>query len=301
LIPSLNSAAQQFLDNLNQIGDAMTTAQQQVSTGLKITEPSDAPDSISALLEAHANLASTQQTLSNLGLYTTEVNTGEQALQTAVTNFDQVQTLAAEGANSTQTAAGNAILAQQVNSLLQQTVGLADSKSGNRYIFAGDQDQQIPYTYDATLTPPVSAYGGSSSTRLAEDVNGATFSVALTAQQIFDSTDPSTNVFTSMENLSTALASNNTAAIQTALNGLPAVSQYLNTQLSFYGNVQDQLASATTEGQTVQTQQQAQVANLQDADMTQSILELTQAQTQQQAALQSEGQIPRTTLFNFLS
>jgi flagellar hook-associated protein 3 FlgL len=301
LIASLNPAAQQFLDNVNQIGDAMTTAQQQVSTGLKIAQVSDAPDSISLLLQAHADLASTQQTLTNLGLVATEVNTGEEALENATTMFDQVQTLAADGANTLQTASGNADLAQQVNSLLQQFVGLSATRINNRYIFAGDQDQQIPYTYDATQTPPVSAYGGSASTRDVQDANGTSIPVALTAQQIFDSTDPSTNVFTSLENLSTALASNNTAAIQTSLNGLPAVSEYLNTQLAFYGNVQDQLTASTSYGQTLQTQQQADVANLQDADVTQSIEELTQAQTQQQAALQSDALLPRSTLFNFLS
>ena len=301
MIASLNPAAQQFLDNVNQIGDAMTTAQQQVSTGLKIAQVSDAPDSISLLLQAHADLASTQQTLTNLGLVATEVNTGEEALENATTMFDQVQTLAADGANTLQTASGNADLAQQVNSLLQQFVGLSATRINNRYIFAGDQDQQIPYTYDATQTPPVSAYGGSASTRDVQDANGTSIPVALTAQQIFDSTDPSTNVFTSLENLSTALASNNTAAIQTSLNGLPAVSEYLNTQLAFYGNVQDQLTASTSYGQTLQTQQQADVANLQDADVTQSIEELTQAQTQQQAALQSDALLPRSTLFNFLS
>ena len=50
-----------------------------------------------------------------------------------------------------------------------------------------------------------------------------------------------------------------------------------------------------------QTQLQTQIANLQDADLTGSILTLNQDQTQEQAALQSEARIPRTTLFDFLA
>ena len=301
MISNLTPARQQFLDNLNQISDTLNKAQLQIASGLKITQVSDAPDSISLLLEAHAGLASTGQTLKNLGRFTTEANAGEQAMQNAVTTFDQVQTLAAEGATSTQTAAGNATLAQQVNTLLQQFVGLAASRNEGRYIFAGDQDQNLPYTYTAGQNPPVSAYGGSTSTRVAQDVNGIQFPVALTAQQIFDSPDPTTNVFTTLQNLSAALAGNNTAAIQTALNGLPTVSQYLNTQLSFYGNVQNHLTTATTGATNVQLRQQTQVSGLQDADVSQAILQLTQAQTQEQAAVQSEAQIPRQTLFNFLA
>jgi flagellar hook-associated protein 3 FlgL len=300
MISTLNPVAQQFLDNLNRIGDAMTSAQREVSTGLKITQVSDAPDSISLVLEAHANLGSTQQVLTNLGRVKTEVDAGEQALQSAVQMFDQVQTLAAQGATDTQTPAGRADIAQQVDALLQQTVGLAGARNEGRYIFSGDRDQQVPYTYDAAQIPPVSAYGGSASTRQVLSPNGTTFSVALTAQQIFDSADPTTNVFTSIENLSTALKNNDSAAIQTSLDGLAKVSQYLNSQLAFYGTAQNQVASATTDGQTRQIQLQTNIANLQDADLAQSILNLTQAQTQQQAALTSWAQLPRKTLFDYI-
>jgi flagellin-like hook-associated protein FlgL len=45
---------------------------------------------------------------------------------------------------------------------------------------------------------------------------------------------------------------------------------------------------------------QVQISGLQDADMTKSILDLTQAQTEQKAALQAFQQIPRTSLFDYL-
>jgi flagellin-like hook-associated protein FlgL len=98
----------------------------------------------------------------------------------------------------------------------------------------------------------------------------------------------------------TALNANDQTAIQTANAALPNVSTYLNTQLSFYGNAQDAVTAATTSASNMVTQLQTQISGLQDADETQSILQLTQAQTEQQAALQSFQQIPRTTLFDFL-
>jgi flagellar hook-associated protein 3 FlgL len=300
MISSLNPNTQQFLNNLNQISDQMDQAQTQVTTGLAVNQVSDAPDVISTLLATRASLSSQQQISSNLEEFGTEVNTGEQALQSAVTLFDQVQTLGAEGATSTATAATNSTLAQQVGSILQETVGLADTNVGGRYIFSGDSDQQTPYTVDLTQTPPVSGYLGSAATRVAQHPDGSTFAVSLTAQTIFDSSDPTTNVFSAITNLQTALASNDSAAIQTANAGLSQVGDYLNQQLAFYGNTQDEITEATSYGQTLTVQLQTQIANLQDADLTGSILKLNQAQTQEQAALQSEAQIPRTTLFDFL-
>jgi len=300
MLSILKPTTEQFLNDLNRISTDMQTAQQQMSTGLKVNTVSDAPDVISPLLQAQANLSSAQQISSNLGLVTTEVNTGEQSVSSAVSLFDQVQTLAAEGASSTATPASRASIAQQLQSLEQQMVGLANTQVNNRYIFAGDTDQTKPYTYDATQADPVSAYQGAASTRTIQGPNGTSFSVALTAQQIFDSTDPTTNAFTAINNMVTALNGGDQTAINTANAALPAVSTYMNTQLAFYGNAQGQLTAATTSTTNLVTQLQTQISGMQDADETKSILQLTQAQTQQQAALESFQAIPRHSLFDYL-
>jgi flagellin-like hook-associated protein FlgL len=82
--------------------------------------------------------------------------------------------------------------------------------------------------------------------------------------------------------------------------GLSKVSEYLNSQLASYGNMQNVVADATQFGQTKQVQLQTLVSSLQDADLSQAIVEMNQGQTQEQAALQSRAQLPRTTLFNYL-
>jgi flagellar hook-associated protein 3 FlgL len=301
MISSLNPAAQQFLNNLSLIDQQLQQAQTELTTGLSVNQVSDAPDEVSAILQTRASLSATTQINGDLGETTTEVNTGEQSLESAVTLFDQVQTLGAEGDTGTATAASQANMGQQVNSILQQMVGLADTQVGGRYIFAGDTDQQQPYTIDMTQNPPaVSSYLGSATTRVAQHPDGSTFPVALTAQTIFDSNDPTTNVFSSIESLANALNSGSSTAIQTAVSGLSTVGDYLNQQLAFYGTTQDTVEEATNYGQTLQTQLQTQLSNLEDADSASAIEELTQAQTQDQAALQSEALLPRTTLFNFL-
>jgi flagellin-like hook-associated protein FlgL len=129
---------------------------------------------------------------------------------------------------------------------------------------------------------------------------GSTFPVSLTAQQIFDSADPTTNVFTSLNSLITALQNNDQTAAQTIQGGLSGVAQYLNNQLAFYGTTQDKVTSATNDAATQQTGIQAQIGGLEDADTTSAILDMTQLQTQEQAALQSRANIPRSTLFDFL-
>jgi flagellar hook-associated protein 3 FlgL len=301
MISSLSSSNQAFIVGLDQIAQQLNTDQLEVSSGLKFQQVSDAPDQVSVLLQARAALASSQQISTNLTSVKTEVDTGEQSLQTAVQLFDQVQTLAATAATGTATAATRAQNAVQLQAVEQQLVGLANTNIEGRYIFAGDTDQTQPYTFDPTQPDPVSAYQGAASTRQVQSANGTTFPVARTAQQIFDSSDPATNVFTAINSLVTAMNNNDQTTIQTLANGLPAVASYANQQLAFYGTTQDNVTAATDFAATQQTQLQTQISGLQDADETSVILAMTQAQTQLQAALSSKADIPKTTLFDFIS
>ncbi len=297
---SLNPVNQQFVNNLNRVMERLNRDQLAMSSGVRMRQVSDDPDQVSPLLQARAALAASRQISTNLSNVKTEVDTAEQALENAVQLFDQVQTIAAQGATGTQTAEVRATLAVQLQSIEKQFVGIANTNIQGRFVFAGDSDQTAPYSYDATQANPVSAYQGSASTRAALDPNGGTFPVALTAQQIFDSDDPSTNVFGALNGLITALQSDDQTGLETAMNGLSKVAQYMNQQLSFYGNVQDQVATASDFAKTQQTGIQAQISGLEDTDVTSTILDLTQAQTQQQAALGAKAQVPRTTLFDFL-
>jgi len=288
MVTNLSPSNQQFLNSLARINQRMELAQRQISSGVRFEQVSDNPDQVSVLLQARASLDTSEQILTNLGRLKNEVDGGEQALQSAVQLFDQVQTLGAQGVTGTETAAARTALAQQLGSILDQMVGLSSTSVEGRYIFSGDSDQQAPYT--AALT-----YLGSAATRVAQHPNGTTFAVAKTAQEIFEP------VFGAITALRTALLNNDEAAIQNVVDGLPQLSAGLNSQLAFYGTTQNRVAAATEFAHTQQLQLQSQISSLQDTDMSSAILELTQAQTQQQAALTSRAQLPRTTLFNFLA
>jgi flagellar hook-associated protein 3 FlgL len=300
MLSSLDPSAQQFLNDLGRVSDRLERAQREISSGQKVGIVSDSPDQISTLLLARASLASQQQIQANLGRVKTETNTAEQSLESAVTQLDQVQTLGAQGTSTIETAQQRIDLAQQVGNILSQLVGLAGSEVEGRFIFSGDSDSVSPYTIDLTQANPVSGYQGAAATRLIQHPNGTTFAVARTAQDIFDAADPTQNVFTQVNNLRTALLNNDQAGINAAMDALPKASEYLNSQLAFYGNTQNTVANATDYGQKLVLQFQTQVSGIQDADLATAAIELTQAQIQQQASLQARAQIPRTTLFNFL-
>jgi flagellar hook-associated protein 3 FlgL len=301
MISSLDPAAQSFLAGLSQIQQTLQTTQTQLTTGLQINKVSDAPSEIADIWQLNSELDETQQTQTNLDQVSTEVNTAQSALQSAVTLVEQAETYGTQGASDTSTATTRTELANQLGAILQQLVSTANTTVEGRYIFAGDADQTTPYSIDLTQVPPVSAYQGSASTRDIQAADGTAFPVALTAQQIFDSSNGQTNVFTSITNLMQGLQSNNDSAVSSSLADVQSADTYLNEQLAFYGTVQDRVTSAQSFGQNYTLQLQTQLSGVQDANEAADITNMTQAQTQLQAALQSEAQLPKTTLFDFLS
>jgi flagellar hook-associated protein 3 FlgL len=221
-------------------------------------------------------------------------------VQSAVTLLEQAQSLVTEGEPSSTSATSRTQIAGQLGDILTQIVALSNTTSGGRYIFSGDSDQTAPYTIDLTQTNPISVYAGTPSTREIQSPDGSTIPVALTAQDIFDSSTPGDNVFQSINNARQALLNNDQTGIDSSITSLQSSDSYLNTQLAFYGDTQDAITSGLNYGSTLVTQLQTQLSTIQDADATQAITQLTEATTDEQAAVQSEAQLPRTSLFQYL-
>jgi flagellar hook-associated protein 3 FlgL len=301
MISSLDSSAQSFLSGVNQIQQRAQHAQRELTTGLKINTVSDAPDQIAILWQTRSSLDQVQQINANLGRVKTEVDTAQGVLQSAVTLVERAQSLGTQGANGTTTAQTRQDLANELGSILQQLVASANTTVEGRYIFSGNSDQQAPYSIDLTQNTPISGYQGSSATRQVQGPDGSLFSVGQTAQQIFDSSNAQQSVFVSINNLREALLNNDAAGTVSSVGDVKTAGAYLNQQLAFYGTVQNRVASGLDFGQNYQTQLQTQLGGIQDADETQAITELTQAQTQLQAALVSRAQLPQKSLFDFLA
>lgn len=300
MLSALTPAAQTFLTGIANIEQRYLTAQDELTTGRKINTVQDAPSEIPQLFETQQELNHVQQINNNLAQVKNETDTSEGALEQAVTLVDQAESLGTQGQSGFLSSSSQQQVAQQLGAILQQLGAIANTNVGGRYVFSGDSDQTPPYTIDLSQANPVSAYQGSASTRQVESTDGSKFSVALTAQQIFDSSDPTKNVFQSIVGLQAALSSGNAAGITTALANLKTSDSYLNQQLEFYGNAQDQVNYSISNGSTVVTRLETQLTGLQNADETQAITNFESATTQLQAALQSQAQIPKSTLFNYL-
>jgi len=313
MISSLGSSLDLFLSGLSRIQSRITVATAQLSSGHRINQPSDDPDQVSPLLQLQASLSHNQTVAGNVTRVQAEVSGADQAVSSAIQLLDQARSLGAQGASTLTTDATRAQLAQRVQSIQEQMVGLANTQVAGRYVFSGDGDASPSYALDLNqpvtdpqngvdrlFMPPVNA------TRRIELSSHSYIPVDQTAQDLFDhrNTDDSLatdNVFAALNSLRVALTTpNNRAGITAAQSALQSASAYLNSQETFYGDTATRLTAAVTQINTENVNLQQQITAIRDTDVVQAALDLASAQTQNQAAMAAGAKIPRTSLFDFL-
>ena len=212
MISSLDPANQQFVTSLNDLQQRVQTAETQLSTGLRVNQASDAPQSVGDIFQARADLAQANQVSQNLTNVQAQAEAADSALQTAVQVLQQAQVLATQGASSTTTAAQRQQLATQVQALQSELVSLSRTQVAGVYIFSGDNSSSPSYQVDPSSPTGVDRLIVTQATQQIADPTGVTFQVAMTAQDLFDKRDASDNpapenAFAALQNLQTALQS----------------------------------------------------------------------------------------------
>jgi flagellar hook-associated protein 3 FlgL len=303
MMQRMDSIREQFLTNLEVLQRRMANTQLQISSGYRISKPSDDPGAVTDVLHLEFDSSRVTQTLSNLAAVKSEVDTAEAGLQTVGSLLDQARTLGAQGATDPQTAAARATLAVQVDQILSQIVSVSRTTYQGQYVFSGDQTNSPAYSYDATagvtrlLTP--------ASTRVVQDANGVQFSVSLTANSIFDHRDSNdvpdaSNVFAALDGLRKALRNNDVPAINTALDSLKTAQTYFESQHAFYGATQNRISNSIDQAQQYQDQYTASLHDLKDTDIAAAATQMTQDNLSQQAAMQAQANLPHGSLFDYI-
>ena len=110
---------------------------QELSTGIALNEPSDNPTIIAQDLSVRNDSSVTTQIGQNLTGLNNLLSTTDSTLSSLTTLLQSARNLAIEGASDTVTPAQRGSIGQQVNQLLQQAIGLANTQYDGKYVFSG--------------------------------------------------------------------------------------------------------------------------------------------------------------------
>lgn len=250
----------------------VATLSQQVSSGLRVAQPSDDPTAWVEAQREKVQSALNDGTSTAIESANDRLTQTDGALSQVAQIVSQVQSLAVQGANSDMTAASRSEIAQEVTGLFQSAVAAANSQgTDGSYLLSGTAASTQPFD------PTTGAYNGNSAgTTVDTDGNQiAPASIAGTALTAASGVD----ILPTIAQLATALSANNSTAIQSALGALNTAVGQVATARSTAGGMMDTLQSAKSAHDTLSTALQTSISNYVDADSVSAASALATAST----------------------
>jgi flagellar hook-associated protein 3 FlgL len=286
-----------IIADMQQSQVSLNTALQQVSTGKRVTLPSDDPFASAAMVQNTIDTGNVDQYTQNVSSVLLTLQSSDSALSSVVTSLTKAVSLGTQGANGTNSAANLQAIATEVQGLLTNVVSQANTSVGGSYLFGGTSTA-TPYTGDST-SPTGYTYNGNNGVNSVAIGDQNNVQVNVPGSQVFS--DPSNNVLGSLSSLVTALQTGSSADIANATNAVTSAIGFIGQQRVIYSNSESQVNAQETNLQEDTVTLASQENNLIGVDEATAAVNLSQAETDNSAALAAAAKVLPNTLLNYLS
>jgi flagellin-like hook-associated protein FlgL len=139
------------LANIEKQNARLLQTSEEASSGLRLQRPSDDPTGTRRVLNIRNSLSSLDQFKSQQTVVDSLLDGTDTALQNTETLLLSAKGLALRGASATLGPDQRATLASEVGGLLQRAIALGNSDVNGRYLFAGQANDQPPFSVQATV------------------------------------------------------------------------------------------------------------------------------------------------------
>jgi flagellar hook-associated protein 3 FlgL len=286
---------QTLLYDLRNVTTQLSTSEQQLSSGYKLNQPSDDPYGASQALKLRADLASNQQYQSNVQDANSWQNVADTALGDIGDAIQRARDLVLQGANDTNDSGDRQAIVTELNQLIDSIKTDGNTQYAGRYIFSGTKTNTQPYQLGAN-----DAYSGDTAMITREIGVGVQVAINQPGASIIG--DDTGGLLATLRGIVTDLQSGNTNALSTNdLNALDSANDQLLNARAQVGALSNRLTTASNRLQSTEQSTTQLLSNVQDADMTQVMINFSTQQAAYQAALRAGAQIIQPSLMDFLS
>jgi flagellar hook-associated protein 3 FlgL len=293
--PSINA---EVTNNIQQSEQALQTAFQQVSTGLRVNQPSDDPSASAAYIQLQAQAANVDQYTTNANSALSQAQLSDQVVSQVVSYLTQAVTLGTEGANSTSSASDRQSIATNVLGILSNVVGLANQTFQGVSLFGGTANGTAAYTLDTTTSPATYTYNGNTSVNQIKVGDSLSVQANIPGSTLFD--NPGSSVLGALSDLAKDLQSGTSAQIGADTAAVTKALNYVTTQHAVYGNTINQLTSQETYLSQETVTLTSSAKSLVGIDTATAAENLTQAETANSSVLAAAAKVIQNTLLNYL-
>jgi flagellar hook-associated protein 3 len=180
----------QLSRQIGQHSARIATLRQQISSGVRVSRPSDDPLAMKVILSRQALLGQYETQQRTLGVARDRLNQSNAELL----NVGQLLVTATDVASQARTAMGDYeknAFANQIDSLLTELTDSANAQFDGEYLFSGDSVRTQPYPPGS----PQAAYAGSMASQSVSTTGRSPMEVLYTGEEVFHPQDRSATVY----------------------------------------------------------------------------------------------------------
>jgi flagellar hook-associated protein 3 FlgL len=268
--------------------------QSQITSGSRITKPSDDPIGAAQAVQLQHTLDANKQYATNLDQATSWLDLTDSALGAVTQALQRTNELAVQAANGTLGPTELNAIASEVQSLQQHVLDVSHTQYGSYYIFSGTKSDQPGYVQAASSQTTPAAFQGNKQPVQLSVAQGVTMAVNADAQATFDP------VFDAYTTLLTGLQSGNQAQIQSSLSKIGQAIDAVNLSRAEAGAKTNRVQLLQQQQQSANTRLSGQLSNVKDVDMAEAITNFSMAQSVYQASLKAAAQALQPSLLDYL-
>jgi flagellar hook-associated protein 3 FlgL len=286
--------AETTLANIERNLDRVQDLQSQITSGSRITKPSDDPVGAARALSFQEGVTQTGQYLNNIDQATSWLHATDSTLGSVTDLLHRARELAVQAANGTLTPEDLSTLRAEVGQLQQDALDLSHAKFGAYNLFSGTRSDQPGYVQAVSSATLPAAYQGNALQVEREISPGVTMAVNADAQATFDP------VFDALAQLQTGVTSGSQTALQSSLSATDTALTAVLTTRAQVGAKANRLDFLKTRLSDVQVNLTGLLSDVKDVDMAQAITNFSVAQTTYQASLKASAQAMQPSLLDYL-
>ena len=287
----------QAADEINRTAADLAAAQQRVSSGRRISKPSDDPAGASSAVTDYA-------VLGTLDAYTRTADTATSRLTVADTTLSDIVNKLTAAQTAAMSARGSNLGQSQRDAAAATLQGITDALFSDlnaqfhgAYLFSGSLATTAPYTAGAGGV--ISSYQGNTATMSVDLGQGHPLQIAFDGSGIAKGGDP-TDVFTVLANLITAVKAGDNVGIGQGMAGLDRATDRATLKQTQVGTNLSALDDARARLSTARLDVRAQLSKTEDANMVSAITQMSQADTAYRAALGAFSRVGSVSLMDYL-
>ena len=271
----------------------VTEARERVSTGWQVNSISDDPQAARRILRAEGLLSDIQANRGALDQGDRLLSIAEDSLTDVSNLMQRVSEMSVQFASDSYNPQDRLQAAEELVQIRERLIELANTRDNGRYLFGGLGSAAAPYD-------PTGAFVGDTGQLEVPVGRGERVQVTLPGGEPFEDPAAGPSLFATLDSLETALRADNGPAVGALIDEVRGHEDRVRQSMQSIGHRYDRIENVRQALERVEITATRTLQDDREADLTESIVQLQQAETGLQGALSVMSRLNDLNLLNFI-